>query len=219
MNRSTAVSRRPASRFEQRRHRNRQALIDAAIDLFQQRGVRGAKIEDICERADVAPRTFFNHFETREHLYQEIAQQRATQMASLFDEAARDVRPMRERLRELFGRVADYLAERPLYRELVGEMLHIRVEGGSEVVRDRSLGSAAQRFVANGAERGEISRRIRPEVLADLLLGAITTALSNWSAQPSYDLRRELREAADALLVLFTAAPRQSGRRPAKGTR
>ncbi|TMQ68199.1 MAG: helix-turn-helix transcriptional regulator, partial [Candidatus Eisenbacteria bacterium] len=55
----------PANRFERRRRRNRQALIDAAIDLFQQHGIRGAKIEEICARADVAPRTFFNHFETR----------------------------------------------------------------------------------------------------------------------------------------------------------
>src|SRR6266850_7758080 len=89
---------RRANRFERRRDRNRQALIDAAIDLFQQRGIRGAKIEDICERADVAPRTFFNHFETREHLYQEIAQQRAARMAALFEAAADESRPVRERL-------------------------------------------------------------------------------------------------------------------------
>src|SRR5262245_62840217 len=99
----------PANRFAQRRHRNRQALLDAAIDLFQQRGIRGAKIEEICERADVAPRTFFNHFETREHLYRGIAQQRAAQFAVLFDATAADPRPIRERLPELFGQLADYL--------------------------------------------------------------------------------------------------------------
>lgn len=202
----------PANRFERRRRRNRQALIDAAIDLFQQHGIRGAKIEEICARADVAPRTFFNHFETREHLYREIAQQRAARMAALFEAAADGPRPVRERLPELFGRIADYLDERPLYRELVGEMLHIRLDGGSEIVRDRSLGRAARHFVASGVARGEIGERVRPEVLADLLLGALNTALANWSASPSYDLRRELREAADALLLLFNpAAP--TGRR------
>jgi len=201
----------PANRFARRRHRNRQALLDAAIDLFQQSGVRGVKIEDICERADVAPRTFFNHFETREHLYHGIAQQRAAQFAALFDATAADARPMRKRLPELLGQIADYLEERPLYRELVGEMLHVRAEGASEVVRTGLLGLAAQRFVASGIARGEITARVRPEVLADLLLGALTTALSNWSAQPAYDLRRELREAADALLLLFSA-PRARGR-------
>ena len=195
---------RPTSRFEQRRRRNRQALIDAAIDLFQQRGIRGAKIEDICARADVAPRTFFNHFETREHLYAAIAEQRARQAAEMYEAAAEDPRPLDERLPDLFGRLADYLSERPLYRELVGEMLRIRTEVGSEVVRNGSLGLAAQRFVALGVERGEITDRIRSEVLADLMLGAIQLALANWSSSSTYPLERELRDSADALLILFT---------------
>jgi AcrR family transcriptional regulator len=204
---------RPGNRFARRRGRNRQALIDAAIELFQQRGIRGAKIEEICERADVAPRTFFNHFETREHLYQGIAQQRAAQFAVLFDATTADPRPLRERLPELLGQIADYLEERPLYRELVGEMLHVRAEGGSEVVRSGVLGLAAQRFIASGVARGEIPAKVRPEVLADLLLGALTTALGNWSAQPAYDLRRELRDAALALLLLFSAPPKRPTRK------
>ena len=194
----------PASRFELRRRRNRQALIDAAIELFQQRGIRDTKLEEICARADVAPRTFFNHFETREHLYAAIAEQRARQAAEMYEAAAEDPRPLRERLTDLFGRLADYLAERPLYRELVGEMLRIRTEVGSEVVRHGSLGLAAQRFITRGVERGEITDRIRPEVLGDLMLGAIHVALANWSASAPYPLGRELRDSADALLKLFT---------------
>jgi len=199
---------RPASRFEQQRRRNREALLEAAIDLFQQRGVRGVKLEEICERADVAPRTFFNHFETREHLYQAIAQQRAAQLAALFDAPAPESRPVHERLPELFARIAEYLAARPLYRELVGEMLHVRTDGGSEVVRSRPLGRAAQRFVASGVARGEITDAVSEDVLADILLGALTTALSNWSASDSYDLPRELAHIANALLLLFTPTHR-----------
>jgi AcrR family transcriptional regulator len=208
---SAAASAAAKNRFERRRSRNRQALLDAAIDLFQQSGVRGVKIEEICERADVAPRTFFNHFETREHLYQGIAQQRAAQFAALFDAVAGDPRPIRKRLPELLAQLADYLEERPLYRELVGEMLRVRADVGNEAVRAGVLGRAAKRFVAGGIERGEITARARAEVLADLLLGALTTALANWSASTDYDLRRELRSAADALLLLFTA-PRSRGR-------
>ena len=211
MSRSAALKVPPVNRFELRRRRNRQALIDAAIELFQQRGIRGAKIEDICTRADVAPRTFFNHFETREHLYAAIAEQRASQAAEVYDAAADDPRPIRERLPALFGELADYLSARPLYRELVGEMLRIRTASGSEVVRAGSLGSAARRFIARGVARGEITDRIRSEVLADLMLGAINVALANWSASESYDLRSELRQSADALLLLFTA-PRSRGR-------
>ena len=192
------------SRFERRRRENRAALLEAALELFQQQGVRATRLEEICERADVAPRTFFNHFETREHLYQALAEQRAGQMAVLLDALANDPRPLAERLAELFAQIGEYLAARPPYRELVAEMLHVRVGGKSETVRRGALGQALLRFVKRGVARGEIGHRHRPEVLADLLLGALTTALANWSAGEAYDLPRELARSARALLDLFT---------------
>lgn len=205
----------PSSRFERRRRRNRQALLEAAIELFQQRGVRAVKLEEICARADVAPRTFFNHFESREHLYRAIARQRAEQLAALCESVGQDRRTVSERLPELFASIAAYLGARPLYRELVGEMLHVRIDGGSEGARSRPLGRAAQRLLREAAERGEVTRRFAPELLADLLLGALTTAIANWCADERYDLETELAESARALLVLFTAgADRAPDRKP-----
>src|SRR5262245_47496480 len=187
-----------ASRFERRRRRNREALLEAAIELFQERGVRGTKLEEICERADVSSRTFFNHFETREHLYRALAEQRAQQTAAALEAEAG---PLRESLPRLFARIGGYLAARPAYRELVGEMLHVRTEEGTELARASSLGLAARHFVERGAHGARATVPIA--TLADLVLGALTMAISNWSASHSYDLPRELERSAAALLVLF----------------
>ena len=199
-----AVQARTTNRFERRRQRSRASLLDAAIELFQEKGLRETKLEEICERADIAPRTFFNHFDTREHLYQAIAAQRVEQLVERLDDLRTDPRPLGRRLNELFAAIGAHLAERPLYRELVGEMLHLRDYGG-EAGRPRLLRQATLRFVRDGVKRREIARRHRPEVLADLLLGALTIALSNWSADTAYDLERGLAEAARALLDLFAS--------------
>jgi AcrR family transcriptional regulator len=191
------------NRFERRRQRSRQALIDAAIELFQEHGLRETKIEAICARADVAARTFFNHFETREHLYEAIAHQRAVQMAALLDALCADDRPVAKRLTELFARIGSYLDGQPIYRELVGEMLRLRHGSGSDFVRSGVLGASALRFVQDAARRREIGRRHRPEVLADLLLGALTVAVGNWSAGEDDDLERTLADSARALLDVF----------------
>jgi AcrR family transcriptional regulator len=204
MIRPMSPSTAPISRYERRRVRNREALIDAAIELFQERGTRGTKLEDICELADVAPRTFFNHFETREHLYRAIAQQRGQQLAALIEAQIDQPRPLDESLTQLFAEMGTYLSARPAYRELVGEMLHLGLDGGSEAARGGSLGRAALRFVEHGVVRDEFTRRHSPEVLADLLLGAITTAITNWCADEDYDLNEGLEKAARALLDLFT---------------
>lgn len=205
----------PLNRFERRRQQNRSALIDAAIELFQRSGVRGTKLEQVCERADVSPRTFFNHFETREHLYEAIGSQRAHQLAALIESVSQDPRPIDERLTQLFGAVGAYLSARPLYRELVGEMLHVRTSGGSEIARAQSLGQASLQFIEAALERGEIARRHAPETLADIMLGALITAVTNWSASDDYDVERALHEAALALLDLFAPGATSSSTRAA----
>jgi AcrR family transcriptional regulator len=194
---------RTVNRFERRRQRSRGALIDAAIELFQENGVRATRLEEICARADVSARTFFNHFATREALFQAIAAQRVVQITERLDALCEDQRPLAKRLVELFRQIGSYLAARPLYRELVGEMLVLRDGADGEVGRSRQLRAAALRFVRDGVKRGEIAKRHRAEVLADLLLGAVTVGIDTWSADESYDLERGLVDAARALLDLF----------------
>jgi AcrR family transcriptional regulator len=200
---SAAAPPATTNRFERRRQQNRAALLDAAIELFQQQGLRATRLEEICERADVAPRTFFNHFETREHLYQAIAEQRAEQLAARFDGVAADPGPLPERLTGLLRELGHYLDERPLYRELVGEMLSLRGEDGSQIARNRSLGEAARRFIAAAVARGEVTSRHAPEVLTDILVGTLMAALVNWCANDDFELEGELARAAEALLDLL----------------
>src|SRR5690625_2927128 len=52
----------PPGRRERNKVRTRRALITAARDLIQQRGLEGVTAEDIADRAGVSRRTFFNYF-------------------------------------------------------------------------------------------------------------------------------------------------------------
>jgi AcrR family transcriptional regulator len=51
---------------ERKRIRTRQALIDAAAELFEQRGYDGTTIADVAAAADVSTRTFFSYFASKE---------------------------------------------------------------------------------------------------------------------------------------------------------
>jgi AcrR family transcriptional regulator len=54
------------SRRERKKQNTRDALRDAALTLVEAHGLSGVTIEDITEAADVAPRTFFNYFSSKE---------------------------------------------------------------------------------------------------------------------------------------------------------
>lgn len=53
-------------RRERKKQATRQALRRAALHLALERGIDHLTVEDISEAADVAPRTFFNHFSSKE---------------------------------------------------------------------------------------------------------------------------------------------------------
>jgi AcrR family transcriptional regulator len=55
-------------RQERRKRRTRHAIQTAALELFAARGYRETTINDIAERADVAPRTVTLHFPAKEEL-------------------------------------------------------------------------------------------------------------------------------------------------------
>ncbi|GAB3358396.1 TetR/AcrR family transcriptional regulator [Amycolatopsis echigonensis] len=64
---------------EEKKRRTRQALIEAALTLFDEQGYDGTTVAEISARAKVSPATYFNYFAAKEdvvfadqHLYDEV---------------------------------------------------------------------------------------------------------------------------------------------------
>jgi AcrR family transcriptional regulator len=79
------------SRTERKKERTRKQLLEVALALFFEKGIYWTKIEDITERADVGKGTFYQYFETKEALLQELLQQGLDDLLDLTREAVAEV--------------------------------------------------------------------------------------------------------------------------------
>ena len=92
------------NRMDRRKMEVRDRILGAAFDLFLSQGVSATTIEEICERADVANRTFFNHFPTRQDMMRALAESRLLNLHDVVID--RSSEPVPARLVGLFDDIA-----------------------------------------------------------------------------------------------------------------
>ena len=79
------------SRLDRRKARTRQALIDAAVRLIAEgRGDR-ASIQEITEEADIGFGSFYNHFDSKEQLFQTASEEVLERWGQMIDRATADI--------------------------------------------------------------------------------------------------------------------------------
>jgi AcrR family transcriptional regulator len=89
---------------DRKRAEARARTVEVALELFAERGYDAVTVAEICEAADISPRTFFRYFLAKEDLLVEPARQMAARVSDAIVEAPEgldDVTVLRHALREL----------------------------------------------------------------------------------------------------------------------
>lgn len=82
---TATIENAPEGRVARRRAEVRERLLRAAEVLMLERGVDGVTIEDITEAADIARRSFYHHFESKNELLIPIARGRNAALTRRLD--------------------------------------------------------------------------------------------------------------------------------------
>ena len=207
------------NRLERRKQEVREKILVAAFELFLSQGVAATTIEEICERADVANRTFFNHFATRQEMVRALAERRLVNLHDVvFD---RSDEPVPARLVGVFDDIATALVKSgDTYREMIGEMLATSGPSIQGIQRASNLHDTFVELVKEGVARGEVGVQHDAETLADIIVGALSGAIVNWTADGTYSLPTNLHNLGVALADLLTmGVGRSSPRRTTRTAR
>jgi AcrR family transcriptional regulator len=185
------------SRRERRKLEVRGRILEASVSLFQERGIDATTVVEICALADVAEKTFFNHFQSKRELLREIARDGVEKLLEQVEEARKQGVDSADRIRRFFARVAEHADEAgPMGRELLSEIVHIGHEAGDEPEQARRLHEAFGAIVRDGVAAGDLVTGHSVETLTEVILGAYYVLMFNRANLDEYPLHERALETA-----------------------
>jgi AcrR family transcriptional regulator len=204
------------SRRERRKAEVRARILAAGLELFRARGFADTKVSDICERADVAHKTFFNHFPSKQELVREIAQHSIGELLIDIETARKAGANTADRLARFFTEMARRSLEAgPMFREVVTELVHVVHESGSRSEQARRLHDAFGAIVADGLAAGDVTRRHDAETLTEMIMGAYYVLIFNYANLDDFPLADQA--AAVARFLGDALAPNSAGAHASRG--
>lgn len=177
---------------ERRRLETRQALLDAAEQLFLRRGFSATSLDLIAEEAGFTKGAVYSHFANKDDLFLALLDRRARRL--LYDYATNEepqspldlltshlgLRPEYDRGWSALGyEFWSYAAHRPVLRRHVVE-LHWRIRESVTIALSRELGASGS---GNASEAKD---------LANLVMALLAGLAFMWSLDESMDYRRLL---------------------------
>jgi AcrR family transcriptional regulator len=199
------------SRRERRKLEMRGRILETARLLFAELGFQETRVADICDRADIAHKTFFNHFPTKLDLLREIAHAGVEELMFEIEGIRKAELGTSARLARFFDTVSAHTAEAgPRSRELLVELVHL-ISGDAAERSDqaRRLHAALRGIVEDGLALGDVTRRHDPQALTEMILGAYYVLMFNFANLDDFPIRERAQAAARILSDALAPHPEE----------
>ncbi len=204
-----------ASRRERRVREVHDRIVGAATELFATHGVESVKVDEICDAADIAQKTFFNHFPTRQHLMREIAAGLLHSLLGILEAARHQGGTTAQQLEWFFALLATEVERGgPMQRSLVMEVIRIVHDTPPSVEQSRRLHAAFGALLRDGVRAGDTTTAYPLPVLSEIVVGTFITLMLNWLGIETYPFRA--RATAMARFLADALRARKGAGMPAK---
>jgi AcrR family transcriptional regulator len=196
-------------RRERRKREVHDRILAAAVRLFEQKGFAATTAVEMAAAADVAEKTFYNHFASKQALIQELAGHSLLRLSEMLEQARAAPGSTADRLEGFFECAARDAEQgsRGLTRELILELVRMSQVDGTERERKRHLHDGFAALLRDGVARGELDDELDVDFFAELCVATYTGIIMNWVSDPDYPLRERLLAAAHFLSAATQLPP------------
>ena len=209
---STAKSGK-VNRIERRKIEFRNKITNAALELFEAQGVADTSVAAIIKEADIAHKTFFNHFPTKEHLLLHISGSFGDNAFNAFREGFKRKQQPAQRVEYCLINIARTLATvSPHYKELLNVYL-LSGAASSELQRQQKeqFTAVIKKIMTDADQQGLLRPGADADVYTDMVVGICVATLLNWSLEDDFPIVVKMNNAIAFLNASIFLGPDEGG--------
>lgn len=164
-------------------------ILQAAVEVFAEKGYHGCRISDVADRAGVAYGLVYHYFGNKESLLAHIFSTNWNVFAKALEDTAEAEGSTQDKVRQIVQFLMNAFELNPLIvKVLVLEFgRSSRLGDTLDAPEVGRVFKAMQRIFREGAERGELSPGLDPRALTIVFLGALEAALASFVIPSSRD--------------------------------
>lgn len=189
------------NRIERRKVEFRDRITRAALKLFEQQGVAETSIASIIVEADIAHKTFFNHFPTKDHLLLHVANTFSGNAYALFEAGLEKQLDPRKRLEFCLMSIASALEDvHPHYKELMNiYLISGSGPGRLQQLQKQQFTALVEKILQQAKKEGSLRNGFTVDTLTDMVVGISVSTLLNWSLEDDYPITPKMKKAVKFL--------------------
>lgn len=188
----------PLGRREKRKQEIHARIEEAAYRLFQRHGIEDTSIEQICQEADVARRTFYGHFPNKHALLGGLGINRLyNRSETMLRQLMANQQTTRGRLEAMIDYIeASFASMNAIDRQLV---LVGPTAFAEDQERQRELGNSSManftHLIKSGIALDDVNEQFSAEMLATTVVGTLNMITVSWCLDENYPVFAKLEEA------------------------
>ena len=203
-----AVEPEPEDAVPTDRHTTKERILDAALEVFSEKGFHSATVDEIAERAGVGKGTLYRHFSNKETLFNDLVRLR-------IEDLERDVLAVLDDRDDVLTMITKYLKtyfeffdrNQGFYRLILQERIDV-----GEQVQDLYFKMVMRRIpllkrkIYEAGRLGDLKKDVDFQTVFYGVMGFIHGVIQKWLARDcSYSLVEELPGVVEVLFYGFVA--------------
>jgi AcrR family transcriptional regulator len=180
----------------------REKLLEAATEVFAERGYEGARVEQIADVAQVSPGLLYRHFEGKQELYEELLLLANRQLLEHLAQAAAPNLPTDQRvlrgLDAFFGFVEGH---RNLWRLIMKDVVEPEIAAIRDDVERRSVAVVAALAAQEQDFGGTQPHERELEMVSVMVVGSVVSLAAWWMDHPKVPRNVVVAVAMESLWV------------------